>query len=316
MSDPIVRGRFAPSPSGRMHLGNVFSALLAWLSVRSMGGETVLRIEDLDTQRCRPEYTAQLLEDLSYLGLEFDEGEGVGGPHGPYCQRERTAFYEEALRYLQERGAVYPCYCSRDELHAASAPHASDGRILYSGTCRALTTEERAAKTRPPSFRVVADEQDVVFTDGHYGLQRLNVRDEWGDFVVRRSDGMFAYQMAVTADDAAMGITQVVRGRDLLASVAPQTQLYRMFGVQPPLYFHIPMLVTSEGRRLSKRDRDLDLGVLRERFPTPEPLIGRLLYLAGVLSKPESLSAKEAVSVFSWDAVCRKDIVTEFRDFT
>ncbi len=311
MSDIPLKGRFAPSPSGRMHLGNVFSALISWLSVRASGGDMLLRIEDLDTQRCRPEYTDQLLDDLRYLGLDYDEGEGVGGENGPYRQSLRTSFYEEVLCRLEEQGVIYPCYCSRDELHAASAPHASDGRVIYGGTCRGLSTEARAAKTRPPAYRVIAEDRDAVFTDGLYGLQRMNTKAEWGDFVVRRSDGMFSYQLAVTADDAAMGVTQVVRGRDLLTSVAPQLQLYRLYGVRPPTFYHIPLLVSSDGRRLSKRDRDLDLGVLRERFPSAEPLIGHLLFLAGLLPKAEPLSAREAVEVFSWDKMRRTDITVD-----
>ena len=269
----------------------------------------VLRIEDLDTARCKEEYTEQLLDDLRFLGLDYDEGEGVGGPCGPYRQSERQDIYREALSFLTEKQLVYPCYCSRDELHAPSAPHASDGRVLYSGTCRDLTTEQRAAKTRSPAYRLKAKDDDVVFTDGHYGPQRMNVREEWGDFLIRRSDGMFAYQLAVSADDAAMGITQVVRGRDLLTSVAPQLQLFELFGEMPPSYYHIPMLLAPDGRRLSKRDRDLDMGALRERFSSPEPIIGHLLYLSGILPCDEPISARDAVAMFSWDALCRQDIV-------
>lgn len=312
MTRKPIRGRFAPSPSGRMHLGNVFCALLSWLSVRAENGTMVLRIEDLDTARCKEEYIEQLLDDLCFLGLDYDEGEKVGGPYGPYRQSERQDIYREALSFLTEKQLVYPCYCSRYELHAPSAPHASDGRVLYGGTCRGLTTEQRASKTRPPAYRLKAMARDVVFTDGHYGLQRMNVKEEWGDFLVRRSDGMFAYQLAVSADDAAMEITQVVRGRDLLTSVAPQLQLFELFGKTPPMYYHIPMLVAADGRRLSKRDRDLDMGALRDRFSSPEPIIGHLLYLAGILPCDEPLSARDAVSVFSWNALCRQDIVVRW----
>ncbi len=304
-----LRGRFAPSPSGRMHLGNVFCALLSWLAIRSQGGEVVLRIEDLDTARCREEYTQQLLDDLRYLGLTFDEGPAEGGLYGPYYQSKRTQLYQEALEHLMKTGAVYPCYCSRDELHAASAPHASDGRILYSGTCRNLTEEERLSKHRAPAYRIKACEKEYSFTDGVFGKQTVHVRKEWGDFILRRSDGLFAYQLAVVVDDALMKVNQVVRGRDLLSSVAPQLQLYEALGFPAPSFYHVPLLCASDGRRLSKRDKDLDLGALRQRFPKAEPLIGYLLFLAGILPKPESLSAKEAVSVFSWDTVSKKDII-------
>ncbi len=309
MSDSIVRGRFAPTPSGRMHLGNVFCALLSWLSVKSVGGEMVLRIEDLDTSRCRPEYTARLLEDLRWLGLTYDEGEGIGGLYAPYKQSERTDFYKQCLRVLKQNDNIYPCFCSRDELHAPNAPHASDGRVLYNGACRNMSDAERASRARPAAYRLKALDQDVVFTDGHYGLQRQNVKDDWGDFIVRRSDGIFAYQLAVVVDDAAMRINQVVRGRDLMSSVAPQLQLYQLFEQTPPEYYHIPMLLIPEGRRLSKRDHDLDLGQLRARYNSAEPIIGRLLWLAGVLERDEPISAKEAVSVFSWDLVRKKDII-------
>lgn len=305
----VERGRFAPSPSGRMHLGNVFCALIAWLSVKVDGGENVLRIEDLDTSRCKAAYTEQLLDDLRFLGLTYDEGEGVGGKHAPYRQSQRTALYEAALAQLQKAGEIYPCFCSRGELHAASAPHASDGRVLYAGTCRDLSDAQRAAQQRQPAHRLKASETEFSFFDGFYGPQTANVQEEWGDFVVRRSDGLFAYQLAVVVDDAAMGITQVVRGRDLLSSVAPQLQLYELLGRTPPRFIHIPLLIAPDGRRLSKRDRDLEMGTLRKRFASPEPLIGKLLYACGILDREEPLSAAEAVSVFSFERMKHRDIV-------
>lgn len=311
----IVRGRFAPSPSGRMHLGNVFCALMAWLAAKSAGGVNILRIEDLDTARCRAEYTVQLLDDLRFLGLTYDEGEGVGGVHAPYKQSERTALYEAALQKLQAAGEIYPCFCSRDELHVPSAPHASDGRVLYTGACRDLTDAERAAKTRSPSFRLKASESYFSFTDGLFGEQTANVKREWGDFVVRRSDGLFAYQLAVVVDDAAMGITQVVRGRDLLSSVAPQWQLYRLLDLEPPRFIHIPLLVAPDGRRLSKRDRDLEMGALRRRGVSAERLIGKLLCLAGLLPHEEALSAQEAVCVFDLQKLVKTDIMIDTTRF-
>jgi len=309
----LLKGRFAPSPSGRMHLGNVFCALISWLSVKSQGGCAVLRIEDLDAARCKPAYTEQLLEDLRFLGLEFDEGPSVSDMDKSYFQSSRTALYEQALSRLQERGLLYPCYCSRDELHAASAPHASDGRVLYSGACRSLTDAERALKTRTPAVRVKANDRTYTFTDGLYGKQSANVKDEWGDFVLRRSDGLFAYQLAVVVDDAAMGITQVVRGRDLLSSVAPQLQLYDALGLIPPQFFHIPLLVNTDGRRLSKRDRDLDMGELRKYIPSAEYMIGYLMYAAELIDIKEPLSAKEACDCFSWKRMRKDDITVDPR---
>ncbi len=310
-----VRGRFAPSPSGRMHLGNVFCALIAWLCAKATGGENVLRIEDLDTARCRPEYIDVLLDDLRFLGLSYDEGEGVTVGDGSYRQSRRTALYEEAFSKLQQAGVIYPCFCRRDELHVPNAPHASDGRILYTGTCRRLTTEQIAAQTRAPSYRIQASSASYAFEDAVYGKQSICVQEEWGDFVVRRSDGLFAYQLAVVVDDAAMGITQVVRGRDLLTSVAPQCQLYEQLGLNAPQFCHIPLLVAPDGRRLSKRDRDLEMGVLRQRYTSAEPLIGKLLFLAGILPFDEPICVSDAVGEFSLQKLCKEDIVIDYRDF-
>ena len=201
-------GRFAPSPSGRMHLGNVFSAMLAWLSIRSCGGRLVLRIEDLDPDRCRPAYADTLKRDLEWLGLTWDTEQTP--------QSRRSEAYREMFSRLEERGLIYPCYCSRTELHAASAPHASDGTVLYAGTCRNLTPEERAAKTKAPCWRVRVPDEDVSFTDGVQGEYTQNLARGCGDFILRRADGVYAYQLAVVTDDAEAGVTQVVRGSDLL----------------------------------------------------------------------------------------------------
>ncbi len=311
----ISRGRFAPSPSGRMHLGNVFCALISWLSIKSEGGQALLRIEDLDTSRCKPAYAEQLLDDLKFLGLEYDFGPTASNMDMTYFQSARTALYERALETLKSKGFVYPCYCSRDELHAASAPHTSDGRVLYNGACRSLSEEDRVLKTRNPAMRMKAADRTYAFIDGLYGEQRSNVQKEWGDFVLRRSDGLFSYQLAVVVDDAAMGITQVVRGRDLLSSVAPQLQLYEALDLQAPRFIHIPLLLNEGGRRLSKRDRDLDMGEIRKRYSSPEPIIGKLLFLAGVIDRDEPVSAKEASKIFSIDKLCCHDIVLKSNNF-
>ena len=207
---PVV-GRFAPSPSGRMHLGNVFSCLCAWLSARSQGGSIVLRIEDLDDRCKRPELAAQLIDDLTWLGLEWDEG--------PYYQHDRLDLYEDALRQLQDAGLTYPCFCTRAELHAASAPHASDGTPIYRGACRGLSADEitRRSALRAPATRLRVPTVDdlasdvIEFVDRTYGAQCEALATECGDFLVRRSDGVFAYQLAVVVDDAAMGVTEIVR---------------------------------------------------------------------------------------------------------
>ncbi len=308
MSAPVV-GRFAPSPSGRMHLGNAFSALLAWLSARSAGGEIVLRQEDLDPGRCRREYALQLEDDLRWLGLDWDRGGSAGG--ADYFQSCRTERYARALAELERQGLLYPCFCSRDALHAASAPHASDGTPIYSGACRGLTPEERAerARTRRPAIRVRVPDVEIAFTDGLQGDCRESLARDCGDFILRRSDGVYAYQLAVVVDDAEMGINQVVRGRDLLSSTPRQRWLQDRLGLPHPDCFHIPLLLAPDGRRLAKRERDLDLGALRAAGRTPEELCGLLACWAGLLARPERVAARELLPHFSWDRVRREDIV-------
>jgi len=295
-----VTGRFAPSPTGRMHLGNIFTALLAWLSVRSQGGRMLLRIEDLDPQRSRAAYAEQLRRDLSWLGLDWD------GEMPP--QSTRSPVYAAHFAKLEEQGLIYPCYCSRSELHDASAPHASDGTLLYAGTCRNLTDAQRAAKTKTPCWRVAVPDEDVSFTDGLQGAYTQNLARGSGDFIVRRADGVYAYQLAVVTDDAQAGVTQVVRGSDLLSSTPRQIWLQRQLGFPEPGYYHVPLLVAPDGRRLSKREKDLDMGALRNRY-TPEQLLGMLAHACGLLSHSESVRAGELAGEFSWQMVQKENIV-------
>lgn len=301
---PTVTGRFAPSPSGRMHLGNVYAALMAWLSVRSQGGRMVLRIEDLDDRCRRGRWDALLIEDLEWLGLDWDEG--------PVYQSDRLDRYERAFEALRKQGLLYPCFCSRAELHAASAPHASDGTPIYAGTCRGLSAEDvaRRREERPGAWRLrvpSADDPrgDVAFTDRVYGPQHETLARDCGDFLVRRSDGVFAYQLAVCVDDAEMGVNEVVRGRDLLGSSARQMYLQDLLDLPHPAYAHVPLLVTADGRRLSKRERDCDLGELRARFGTPEALLGMVAHAAGIAPDARPRSAGDLVELFSWEAVRR-----------
>ncbi len=293
-------GRFAPSPSGRMHLGNAFSALMAWCSVRSQGGSFLLRMEDLDLQRCRPEYAQLLRQDLLWLGLDWDAE--------TQPQSQRTAVYASRFAALAERRLVYPCYCTRNELHAASAPHGTDGQLVYPGTCRQLTPEQRAKKPNAPAWRLRVPEKTMAFTDGLQGAYRENLAKDCGDFILRRSDGVYAYQLAVTTDDALSGVTEVVRGADLLSSTPRQMYLYSLFGETVPAYVHVPLLITAEGRRLSKRDKDTDLGYLQSHT-FPQRVVGALAWSVGLLEKPEPLSARELASVFSWQKVRAKPVV-------
>ena len=306
-----ITGRFAPRPSGRMHLGNIFCALMAWLSVRSQNGRLLLRIEDLDLARCKREYAEQLEDDLRWLGLFWDAGGlDADGPAAPYCQSARSDIYQEMLQRLQSHAQLYPCYCSRDELHAASAPHRSDGQVLYNGRCLGLTAEQREIleQVRRPALRIAVPDAVFAFEDIHLGRYSENLRVDCGDFIVRRSDGVFAYQLAVVIDDALMGVTEVVRGRDLLDSTPRQLFLYRALGFTPPRFGHVPLLLSQDGRRLSKRDRDLDMGELRRRF-TPQELIGRLAFLAGLSSTPEPVTAQALIARFSWSKLPTTDCI-------
>ena len=302
-------GRFAPSPSGRIHLGNILCCLLAWLSARQKGGRIILRIEDLDTARCRPAYARQMMEDLRWLGLAWDEGPEAGGANGPYYQSERADLYRAALKKLEGKGLVYPCFCTRAELHAASAPHREDGQTVYPGTCRNLTPEQAAerAKRRSPALRLRVPEEAWGFTDGHMGAYTENLAQDCGDFLLRRSDGLFAYQLAVVVDDAAMGVTEVVRGADLLSSTPRQLYLYHLLDLEPPKFFHFPLLLAPDGRRLSKRDADAGMDDLRPRL-TAEELLGKLAFLAGFHPSAAPCTAEDLLQEFAWERVTRTEL--------
>jgi len=298
-------GRFAPTPSGRMHLGNVFAALLAWASVRSRDGEMVLRMEDLDTQRTSGEFAALLRQDLAWLGLDYDRETPP--------QSQRTEAYDRAFQILEERGLLYPCFCTRSQLHSVNAPHLSDGTYVYPGTCRDLTPEQIAAFRRKPAWRVRVPDRVWQFRDRVQGDYRLNLATECGDMVVRRADGVYVYQLAVTVDDGEAGVTEVTRGMDLLSSAPRQMYLQELLGYPHPAYAHVPMLLSPDGRRLSKRDRDLDLGELRKNV-TPEQLIGTLAWSAGILERKEPISARELAAEFSWDKVKGDSIFLDAAD--
>lgn len=298
---PVV-GRFAPTPSGYLHLGNLFCSLIAWLSAKSQGGEILFRCEDLDPDRSRSAYALQAQRDLEALGLFWDREES--------CQSQRFDFYKSQLRRLEDRGLVYPCFCSRAQLHAASAPHASDGEPLYAGTCRSLTPAQIAEKsrTRSPALRLRVPEETIAFEDLHYGPQSQYLPTGCGDFILRRSDGVYAYQLAVVADDGDMGVTQVVRGRDLLSSTPRQILLYRLLGYPEPEFGHTPLLVSSDGRRLSKRDGDTSLAGILGRGYSPRDVVGALACLAGLLPEPAPAAPEELLPLFAWEKLPREDI--------
>ena len=290
-----------------MHLGNVFSALMAWASVRSQNGSLILRVEDLDIRAHNPQYTSLLLDDLQWLGLTWDKG--------PYYQSRRTELYQEALLDLRQQGLLYPCFCSRADLHAAQAPHASDGTYVYAGTCRNLSQSERKelSSHKIPATRIRVPNKTYVFEDKVYDQTSQNLSKLCGDFIVQRADEVFAYQLAVVVDDADMGVTEVVRGSDLLSSTPRQLYLQDVIGFSHPIYAHLPLLVAPDGRRLSKRNHDLDIGVLRSQGKTPEEILGFLAYCVGLTKENEPLSAVQVANRFSWDVLRahRKNVVVE-----
>jgi len=298
------RGRFAPSPTGRMHLGNARSALLGWLQARAAGGTFLLRIEDLDRARCRPQYLEDLYRDLEWLGLTWDEP--------PLVQSQRDDVYREALARLERAGHLYPCFCTRAEIaRVASAPHGpGDEGPRYPGTCSGLSAEATAERSRqrPPALRFRPPPGQVCFEDGLLGRTCQDVATGVGDFVVRRNDGVASYQLAVVVDDAASGITDVLRGEDLLASTPRQLQLYEALGLKAPRFWHVPLVLGEDGRRLAKREGAFALAELRERGVPAEPVLGLLAAWSG-LGEGAPVSLEELVRRFRPEALPRSPVV-------
>ena len=278
-----------------MHAGNVFSALVAWLVAKSQGGSIVLRIEDLDAERSKPQFIDAVQRDFEAFGLTWDEG--------PYFQHDRDEAYQAAYDELCERGLVYPCFCTRADLHAASAPHHGE-KLVYAGTCRNLTDEERTErmKERRPASRLIVPDETLSFVDGIQGEYSQNLAAECGDFLIRRSDDAFAYQLAVVVDDAAQGVNSIVRGVDLLCSTPQQMYLQDLLGYPHPSYAHVPLLVAEEGRRLSKRDHDAALDALLERFKTPAGIIGHIAGITGIAPTCDPATPEQLLATFDLQA--------------
>ncbi len=297
------RCRYAPSPTGALHVGNLRTALLSWLHARALGAAFVLRMEDLDAPRVVPGAAERILEDLRWLGIDWDEGRDVGGRLGPYAQSERTALYERALDKLRSAGHVFACTCSRAEIRrASSAPHGpEDDGPRYPGTCRAGVSNQE----RPSSMRFRVRTGEVRFIDGFRGPIAIDVGATVGDFVVKRADGLFAYQLAVAVDDAAMGVTHVVRGEDLLSSTPRQIVILRALGEPAPEYAHVPLVVGPDGARLAKRAGGTTVAELRRRGVTPERLCGYLAHLAGLAKRGAKLRPRDLVDGFSLTRVAR-----------
>jgi len=263
------RGRIAPSPTGYLHIGHAKTFWAAQERVRAAKGVLILRNEDIDRARCKPEFVEAMLEDLRWFGFEWQEGPDVGGPYAPYNQSERYSFYRETLAKLERGGFIYRCVCSRKDLQAAArAPHAEDDEEpVYPGTCRDLKPEQIANRKFCWRFRV-PDGETLSFVDGHFGAQQFIAGKDFGDFVVWRADDVPAYQLACVTDDAAMDITEVVRGADLLASTARQLLLYLALNLPAPSFYHCPLVTDASGVRLAKRHDALSLRQLRAQGAT------------------------------------------------
>ena len=300
-------GRFAPSPSGYMHMGNLLAMLLAWLDCRALGGKLIFRMEDLDPARSKEEFRAAMAPDLRWLGLDWD----FGWPDPAYAQSGRSAVYEEAFAQLQARDLVYPCWCTRAQrLAAASAPHPGEAEADPGCPCARLSRRERAVlerSGRAPAWKLRVPDETVTVQDAHLGAYSQNLARDVGDYIIRRADGVYAYQLAAPVDDMLMGVTRVVRGRDLLSSAPRQQWLIRTLGGVPPVYVHAP-LITDGGGKLSKRLGSLSTQVLRQRL-SGEELTGRLAFLAGLADSEAPISPAELLDGFSWEKAAKEDIV-------
>ena len=298
---PTPTGRFAPTPSGKLHLGNILCAMLAYLSARSKGGRFLLRIEDVDIPRCPRHLAQQCMDDLTWLGFTWDET--------PVYQSERGDIYQAALDRLAAEGHTYPCFCTRAQLMSLAAPNQGDTQVIYQRTCAHLPPEEAAQRALPraPAPRLRVPDEDISFVDGLFGPQTENLERDCGDFILRRSDGLYGYQLAVVVDDALQGVTEVVRGRDILSATPRQLYLQRLLGYDTPEYFHIPLLVDHQGRRLAKRDKDLDLAALSQRF-TPEDILGMLAFSAGLIDEVRPVTLEQLIALFDWRKVKREDL--------
>ena len=315
MSAPEVRGRLAPSPTGALHLGNARSFLLAWLSIRARGGTVMMRMEDLDHPKVKPGTAEQALDDLRWLGLDWDEGPDCGGPHAPYVQSQRIGRYREALYRLADAGMVYPCTCSRSDVESAqSAPHAGEDGLRYPGTCRdryASFDEANAElpKDRIPAWRYRVADEHVRFVDGFHGAQDQHVRTAVGDFVIARHEDGAGYMLAVVVDDAAMGISEVLRGDDLLPTTHRQILLYEALGLEQPEFIHVPLVVSTDGRRLAKRHGDTRISTLRAQGAAPGAIVGLLAHWCGWAEWGETLSPQDLLPRFDLATLSREPAV-------
>ncbi|SKA69973.1 tRNA glutamyl-Q(34) synthetase GluQRS [Desulfobaculum bizertense] len=310
-----VRGRLAPSPTGHLHLGNAWAFLLCWLAVRKADGTVILRMEDIDPDRSKTEFATDIITDLHWLGLDWDEGPDCGGDNAPYTQSEKLDRYAEVIAQLSERGLTYPCYCTRKELRSlASAPHKGEFGPAYPGTCLHLSASRKAeleAAGRRPSLRLHADSPDLSFHDRLCGDQHQTWEECGGDFPLRRSDGVISYQLAVAVDDIDQNVTLVMRGDDILHCTPRQVYLYKLLNARRPDYAHVPLVLDAEGERLAKRHKHFELRALREMGISAKAIIGYLGYRAGLLPEPKLAQAQELLTHFSLEKLPKQAIQLE-----
>ena len=313
-ASPIV-GRLAPSPTGGLHVGHARTFLAAWLWSRSSGGKVVLRIEDIDASRVRPEAVEGAITDLRWLGLDWDEGPDVAGPHGPYLQSWRATHYDRAIDWLKDRELVYPCTCTRADIaRSAGAPHAEEEGPNYPGTCSGrVVAGAKALRDAPFAWRFRVPPGAIAWDDLVRGPMSLDPSVHGGDFVVGRSGGEPSYQLAVVVDDAEMGVSEVVRGDDLTLSTPRQILLYRAFGRPEPRFGHVPLAVDGQGRRLAKRDQALKLSTMRDRGVDPRRLIARLAESLGVACGDEE-SPRALIGRFQVDRIPQKPWISATDD--
>lgn len=299
MNDGVVIGRFAPTPSGFMHSGNLLCAMLAYLSAKSKGGKFIIRIEDLDALRCPRSAALDIIDTLEAIGIKSDEK--------IVWQSERTAAYAAAEKALSRVAEVYPCYCSRADLHAPQIKRLPDGGILYPKTCKRLSDAQRAAMNRASAQRISVPDEVITFNDGICGEQSQNLASCCGDFILRRSDGVYAYQLAVVVDDGESGVTEVVRGADLLYDTPRQIYLYRLLGLPTPKYFHFPLVCDATGRKLSKSEGDSAKRLLKTF--SAHRIVGELAFAAGIIPEPRPTGIDELIPLFSVDRIPRDRIL-------
>lgn len=309
-------GRLAPSPTGAQHVGNARTYLLAWLSIRSRGGTMILRMEDIDSPRVRAGAAQEAIDDLRWLGLDWDEGPDIGGPAAPYVQTERTSLYFDSLEKLKRADRIYPCTCTRtDVASAASAPHVGQEGPIYPGTCANRRASDAELLVEPFCWRMRTSDRTIRFVDEVRGEEQANVARELGDFVVCKSDGSPAYQLAVMVDDHAMGVTEVVRGDDLVASTFRQLELYEFFGWSPPSFAHVPLVVGTDGRRLAKRHGDTRLSTIRNLRVSAEELVGYLAESCGLQPSPDACPPESLVADFAISSIPKQRYVFDLQVF-